>query len=337
MSITIEDVARRANLNKSSVSRILNGKGAGYSPETRRRVLETANELGYCANALSRALWTGRTQIVGMWLMSDDYYSPYFGYLQHCLQSEGIKHQYQLLTDAVPVPNGGHARNSKLLNWPVDGLIASYMTRSTTDCLGLLTKKECPVVCLQASRPKSAERSPNMDFVLVDVHSGAIQAIEHLLQSQCERIAFVGEEHMYQHDPRGQAYRALMAKAGRKCEFVDAPEATRTCGYQKFEAHAVKFGCPDGIFCLNDELAIGCYLAMQKLGVRVPQDALLVGFDGLENARLFPCPISSVSVPVEKMCALVWNTLVERIGDPTLPPRQISVDTNLVIRASSQR
>jgi LacI family transcriptional regulator len=78
-------------------------------------------------------------------------------------------------------------------------------------------------------------------------------------------------------------------------------------------------------------------MALHDLGIQVPDDALLVGYDGLENARFFPCPISSVVIPVDEMCTLAWDMLMQRIQNPGAPLQQTTLVPRLEIRASSRR
>src|ERR1043165_5504620 len=101
MTVTQEELAKHLNLNRSSVARILNGKGDGYSEQTKRRVLEAAAEMGYQPNHLARALMTGATQMVELWVPEFECYSPYYSYVHHCLQRIGIQRGYQLLTEDI--------------------------------------------------------------------------------------------------------------------------------------------------------------------------------------------------------------------------------------------
>ena len=334
MGVTLEDVALRTNLNIGSVSRILNGKGENYAAATRQRVLDTAVEMGYRPNMLARALGTGRTNTVGIWLIANNYYSPYFSYLQYCLERLGVEHNYQLMIDSVPLVSDEQARGSRLVDWPVDGFICSYMTQTTTDYLH--SRFTSPIVYLHQTQLKQAQLRPGTDYVEVDVSSGARQAVTHLLESGCQRIAFMGTSGAYVRDPRALTYRELLRMAVQEPEHIETIGGTRRAGYEAMKTHLSRSSCPDGIFCINDDLAIGCYMALQEQEIRIPDDVLLVGFDGLEDVRFSPTPVSSVTIPVEKMCTLAWELLIERMSDPNLPPRNIKLDTFLEVRASSQ-
>jgi LacI family transcriptional regulator len=339
MNVTLVDVASRTNLNKSTVSRILNGKEVNCTPATRERVLSTAAEMGYRPNMMARALQTGKTNSVALWSEIPTHYSPYFGTLQHYLQHNARQQDYHIITEMDLLshePEDGKV-SYKPLSWPVDGVICSYMALRAVDALRSSIKKDCPLLCIQQHEREDVETRANTDFVLIDVYVGARQAMEHLLDSGCSRIAFVSEPYIYGNDLRALAYREMLGEAGKAAEWITTTGGTRRCAFDSMQAHIDQFGCPDGVFCPNDEFAVGCYLAMQRKGVRVPDDALLVGFDGLENAELFPCPISSVVVPLEQICTLAWETLMKRIDDPGRTLQQFLITPNLEIRESSSR
>jgi LacI family transcriptional regulator len=174
-----------------------------------------------------------------------------------------------------------------------------------------------------------------MDCIHLDFSFGTREAVAHLLSAGCQRIAFVGPA--AEHDARVRAYMALMSEAGKITEHIKTASGLRAAGYKAMQEYLMEHKCPDGLFCFNDEIAIGCYAALKESGVRVPEDVRLVGFDGLENSRLSPCPISSVVVPIEEMSTLAWEMLRRRIEDPQAPLQHETLTPRLEIRASSRR
>jgi DNA-binding LacI/PurR family transcriptional regulator len=335
MSVTIDELATRVKLHKGSVSRILGGKGDGYSEQTRQRVLETAAEMGYQPNGLARALWTGSTQMVALWLLTHDSYSPYSGYVHHCLQRLAVQNGYQLITEDIPFGRVNQAEYSRLVRWPVDGILACDVASVASAYRHSMLTRRCPIVCLGQGAV------PDSDYVTADFSVGAREAVKHLLQAGCERIAFVCPRGVYDFglevEPRAMAYADLMGEAERKPEYIVTSEGSRSAGYQSLQDYVKEYGYPDGLFCFNDEVAIGCDAALHEMGVRVPDDVLLVGFDGLENARLSRSPISSVVIPIEEMCTLAWDVLLQRLQCPEDPLQQQTLIPHLEVRASSRR
>lgn len=340
MGVTIEEVALRAKLNKGSVSRILNGKGDSYSHLTRQRVLQTAAEMGYQPNLLARALWTGETQTIALWLLAHESYSPYFGYVHHCMQRLGLQHDYQLITEDIPLTATEQTEWRRLARWPVDGILSWDVPHVADAYMRSNMSRKCPIVCVGQGYFSDQVQLPDTDYVHVDLYTGAREAVEHLMQAGCRRIAFVSQRNAisdpHSMDPRAKAYVELSSAAGKETELVAITEDSRLAGYQAMKDYVERHGCPDGLFCLNDEIAVGCYIALHELGIRVPDDVRLVGCDGMENARFFPCPISSVVIPVEKMCLLGWDMLMQRIQNPEAPLQQRILVPSLDIRESSR-
>lgn len=323
--VTIEELAERVHLNKSSVSRILNGKGHAHSDHTRRRVLAAASELGYQPNPTARALATGATQIVELWVVTHEDYSPYFGYVHHCLRQEGAKHGYRMVSEDVSSLAAVEEGIARRPRWPVDGVLTCDLDPTSALHRHLAAHRRVPVVTLGQDRDDAA------DGVQLDVAAGAREAVQHLLSAGCRRIALVQS----QPDARDAAYVELVSAAGQTPETILATHHSRAAGYEAMRGCLKAGNCPDGLFCINDELAIGCYLALHEAGVRVPEDVRIVGFDGLENARLFPCPLSSVVVPVEEMCRLAWEFLLRRLQTPDAPLVHQRIVPRLEARASS--
>lgn len=325
--VTIEELADTVKLNKSSVSRILNGKGQGHSLQTQKRVREAATALGYRPDPTARALATGATQIIEIWITTQEDYSPYFGYLHHCLHHVGIAHGYRLIAEDVRQIVGPQGESSYQARWPVDGIINCDLAPESELYRRLKANLRVPIVNMGQGL------DPLTDHILLDVYAGAQEAVRHLLSAGCKRLALVRSDA----DARDDAYMELVRAAGIEIEVVVALNHSRAAGTQAMLEYVRTFGCPESLFCVNDELAIGCYLGLLEMGLRVPEDVLLVGFDGLENARLFPCPISSVVVPIEEMCHLAWELLVRRLSHPETPFQQRILVPHLEIRASSQR
>ncbi len=323
--MTIEELAKSVNLNKSSVSRILNGKGNGHSDQTRTRVLTAAAALGYQPNPAARALATGATRIVELWVVTHEDYSPYFGYQHHCLRRIGAAHGYRLVAEDVSAGAADGAEIAPGPRWPVDGVLTCDLDPTSALFRHLAASRKVPIVTLGQGRAAGS------DCVELDVAAGAREAVQHLLSAGCRRIAVV-RSHT---DARDAAYSEMMTAAGRRAEAVVATHHSRVAGLEALRDYVARHGCPDGLFCVNDELAIGCFLALSGMGLRVPEDVRLVGFDGLDNARLFPCPISSVVVPVEEMCRLAWDLLLHRLRVPDAPLERRFIVPHLEARASS--
>ena len=326
MGATIDVIAARTSLHRASVSRILNGKGGAYSAHTRERVIAAAREVGYQPNLLARALVTGTTHTISLWMVAQHFYSPYFGLVRHTLYQEGVRRGYRLLTEQFydVVDTAGEAERQSMA-WPVDGVLAYDVPRFAA------------VYRRSASRQKGVVTlgewcDPESDHVRIDLVPPTIEAVHHLYDTGNRSIAFVTP---LLDTPRGQAYSGAMAEAGLPSETIHVEAASRTGGYEALRGVLGRGRVPEALLCFNDEVAIGCYAALAEAGRRVPDDVRLVGCDGLEDVRYLPCPLTSIHIPVDAMSALAWDVLLARLDDPTSPARQETLTPALDIRASS--
>ncbi len=341
MPATIQDIGRALNLSHTTVSRVLNGRDDQFiSMATRLRVQDAAQSMGYRPHRIARALATGRTNQVAVWMrnMSSAYDAQV---MRHLLQQmHGDRYQAvigvsDLITEAKSVAPERAAVLPETF-WSVDGCLAFEAAPQLVALLGREAAKRLPLVGLGGAHFVSAEL-PEMDYVGIDLRIGTEAALRHLLAIGCRRIAFIGAVSMADDEPRLATYRAVMAAEGRPLEIVSTAHHSRAASRDAVSSHIAGQGCPDGMFCFNDDVALGAYRAIRELGLRVPEDAALIGHDGIEDADYLDCPLTTLVQPVEQMTSLAWGALHRRIETPDLPPQQILLQAQLVIRASTHR
>lgn len=325
---TIADIARRAGVSNWTVSHVLNRRAdVSIADATRARVMQAAADMGYRPNPAARALANGRTQLVALWVIAGDSYSPYFARVQYELQRRVLEGGYRALTEDVPLPDAHRRGFARLLNWPVDGVMACDVA-GPADAYVSAAEGRPPLVSLGVWCVEAA------DYVRLDLAPGSRDAVRHLLTVGCRRIAFVGPA---AHDDRAAAYEEVMREAGRPAELVHTPANDRASIRAFFHDYLMANGRPDGLFCQNDDRAIACCRALADLGLRVPEDVAVVGCDGIEETEYRTAPISTIQVPVGEMCDLAWRALRARMTDPLAPPRRHVLTPPLVVRESSRR
>jgi LacI family transcriptional regulator len=180
----------------------------------------------------------------------------------------------------------------------------------------------------------------DVDAVQVDLFSGTVEAIEHLIGSGFRRIAhatFVRENSPEAH--RRTAYIKTMQKAKLKPEFIYYPlvERQRVVVRQLVQDYIREHGRPDAIFCHSDDVALGIYRGLCDMKLRVPDDVALVGCDGIQDTEYLECQLTTLVQPVEAMCTKAWEFLTQRIAQKTAKPQKAKLKPNLVIRDSSLR
>ncbi|KAH0534177.1 hypothetical protein FGG08_007224 [Glutinoglossum americanum] len=339
MKPSVRLVAERAKVSHATVSRVLNNVDVRIAPETRLRVERIASEMGYQPNRNARALATGRTQSVALW--ATNLRSVYYGEYIHFIHEETLRHDYDLMVSGAKVPQYGVVGKdvtldtSKLMSWPVDGIIAVDLPRATVPGMKGSLLGGIPFINVGGYVLESA------DYVQVDFTEPAIEAVQHLATVGCRRIAYLVpdwfEWFIPSDDPRLSGYKSVMAALGQEPEFIVSPNERREGVASVLAAYIEQHGCPDGIFCYNDEMAIGAFLELRKLGRRIPEDVALVGCDGIRESEYLHPPLTTIMPPLEEMCSVAWSFLMKRIQDPTLPLQAARLKARLEVRGSSQR
>jgi LacI family transcriptional regulator len=330
---SLNQVAKEAGVSSATVSRVLSGASVRISPETRTRVQSIADNLGYAPNRAARALVTGYTQTLALWAVN--LRSPFSAQVIYHVNQEILRHQYDLMVAAAYTQGNSALNTSHLLSWPIDGILALDLPRAPIPGLehSLLGGK--PFLNMGGY---VSERS---DYVHVDFQGEVEDAVRHLNHVGCRRIAYLVPDWFEWYrdgkDARLYGYEAVMAEAGKRTEFILTSDERRQSVAAPLKEYVERHGCPDGLFCFNDDMAIGAYRALRDLGLRIPDDIALVGCDGIEETRYFDPRITTIVQPLEQMCMIAWAFLERRIRNNDIPLQQITIQPRLEIRESSRR
>jgi len=331
--ISIRDVANRANVSHATVSRVLNNVDVPIADETRQLVRHIANELGYRPNRAARALATGRTQTIALW--SVNLRSAHYGDVIHYTHEEVIRHDYEVLISAASMSDNLTIDTFKLLTWPVDGILAVDLPRGIIPGLKNSFIGDKPFINIGAYVHTEA------DYVLVDFEEQAAEAIRHLASVGCRRIAYLVPDWFEwfeeSRDARLVGYKAAMAELGRKPEYVRTFDESRQSVAPALSAYLDRNGCPDGLFCYNDDMAIASYPVFGERGLRIPQDIAIVGCNGIRDTTYLHPTLTTIVQPLQQVCASAWSFLKRRIDDPSMPLQQVIVPARLEIRGSTRR
>lgn len=331
---TLHDIAHRTGLSIATVSRALHRDNSpNVSEKTRRRVQEVAHAVGYQANLLGRSLSTGRTHVVSYWTFSA--FSAYYASVARGICNEAASRGYQVTLNNTSDPvhsldtseiagrRGGHA---------FDGMILCDVAFADNDYAARIRRPNTPAVGI------GINYATDGDYVGVDLTPGTVQLLQHLIAQGCRRIAHMGHgDALAKGDPRAVAYEQTLAEAGLEREWIPIQDHARRFARRGIADYLAERRRPDAIFCANDEVAIGCYRGCLDQGIRVPEDLLIAGCDGIEETEYHYCPLTTLAIPVATMCEKAWEFLLARINEPNSPPRQITLLPELVLRRSTQR
>ncbi|RYX84716.1 LacI family transcriptional regulator [bacterium] len=329
---TIEDVAREVGLSTATVSRALHlDKTTKVSEETRQRIREVARALDYQPNLAGRSLATGRANMVAYCTV--DTFSYYYSRITYEIYVQASERDYDLIVN-TPQHNVRPSGGIKPITAHCDGIIACDVNQSSQYFANLLQLKNTPLVGIGMYYPQ------DRDHVGFDLYTPSVAAMQHLLAQGCRRVLHVTGNSDGQ-DPRSMAYLSVLGEAALPSEMLLVSQLTRhesREGIKAFvnEQRALAKPLPDALFCINDEVALGCYRGLCDLGIRVPDDIMLVGCDGIEDTEYQVCPITTIALPMSQMCSTAWDFLENRIKNPQLPQQDILLQPQLIIRQSTQ-
>ena len=274
---TIRDVARRAQVSVASVSRVLN-RLDNVSEETRERVAEAVRELGYVPHAGARSLSLARTNAIGVVL--PDFHGEFFSEIVRGMDREASRRGYMLLLSNVHSGSEQSANAMRAMRGRVDGLIV-LAPHLSEDELAAALPGGTPAVLINTRDTVGGHPG-----VRLDNPAGARAVAEHLVALGHKRIVHIaGASGNIEAQERADAFRsAIEARDGVSVELVQG-DFSEESGEAAIEALLRSGQQFDAVFAANDMMAIGALQALQKAGLRVPEDVAVVGFDDVPLAR----------------------------------------------------
>jgi LacI family transcriptional regulator len=330
VGVTVKDVASAAGVSQATAARALGDYGY-VSPAARRRIEDAARELGYRRHAVARALASNVTHTIG--LVVSDIENPFFAAAARALSDVLEPEGYTLL---LANSDEDLEREERLVEAfrgrRVDGLVVVPSVASKTPHLADAAAAGVPLVLFD--RPV---RGLKVDVVTVDNKQGATTAVDHLLRLGHRRIGLVSDSpEITSSGERIAGYRAALGAAGVRLDdrLIAITGSTRADGYAGAKALLERSRRPSAIFTANNLMSVGTMLALRDLGLRVPDDVALVGFDDLEWTTLIEPPLTVVRQPVHEIGRRAGERLLARLNGDVSPARRIRLPTEFVIRGS---
>jgi LacI family transcriptional regulator len=333
---SIQDVARRAGVSASTVSRVLNAR-PDVAASTRERVLQAIADLDYHPNAQAVGLSSRRAGVVG--LVVPDVITPFCTSVIDSVQNQLRERGYWMLLSANPLDPPERANlQAGLLEelWRsrrIDGLLVLIPVESSLKSLRAMAREGFPSVLIDMQYD-----STGLDYISVDNYQGGYTATEHLLQLGHRSIAILcGPNWMPVSRDRLAGYRAALQAWGipiRPEWIVSGLGFNEETGQHAMRTLLEVDPLPQAVFAASDRIAFGAMAALDRAGLRIPEDVSFVGFDDIPSAAGFRPPLTTVHQPLEDMGRLAVEHLCGRIAGETDEPLQITVETELVVRVS---
>lgn len=333
---TQDDVARLAGVSQTAVSAVLNaGSRVVLSEETRQRVLDAVETLGYVPDGAARSLRTRKTLLIAS--LIPDITNPFYPAFERGIQDVADANGYDLTAYNTDGLRDKELRClQSMLRARVDGLIATPF-QLTADDFTPFFESGVPVVVFGEMKVAPDERA--FDAVFVNDAAAAGELVNYLLDQGYHPLGMLGGAgDVLRREGRITAYQRVMAERGLPHEALLArgDDPTEAGGYSAMRKLLARSPLPRAVFASNDMMAMGAMMAIRETGLRVPDDIAVAGFDDITVARLLHPPLTSVAQFPEQLGRRAAEMLFERLnGTVTGLGRREEMPYRLMIRESA--
>ena len=334
-TISIEDIAQAAGVSHTTVSRALR-ESPLISREVRERVQKLASEMGYIPNAVAQSLRGERTNTIG--LVVTTIADPFVGRVVRGIEEVAQQRNLSLfLSVSYNDPDREVAVIENFHRRRVDGIIVAA-ARLTAQHEKRLAKTPVPTVLINQQADTSLE---HLQSVSIDDYAGAQQAIDYLLESGHRAIGFMGAgSRPRSNRARLNAYRDTLTAAGVTPQPDWVCEAPASDRYHTDDVRAGQEMLPPliqagvtAVFCYNDMMAVGAMLACRTLGISIPEQLSIVGFDDIELAQFVTPALTTVHQPKLRMGQTAIAMLLDLLDGKSTESRLLPTD--LIVRGST--
>jgi LacI family transcriptional regulator len=328
--VTITDVAREVGVSPQTVSRMLNNK-TEISPETRARILEAVQRLGYRPSSLARSLVTRKTNTLG--LVIPDVANPFFSEVAYGAEEAAHDAGFSLLLcNTVEDPQREVEALHTLEAQRVDGVLLCSSRLSEDALCRMMTK--LPAVVL-VNRESS---DPDLRTACIDDEAGSYCAVKHLIAAGRRKIAFLaGPPSSQSGVRRALGYHAALCEAGAAAN----PELSQACmphlegGRSAAEQIIARRPDVDAFFCYNDLVAVGALQGCAMQGRRVPEDIAVVGCDDITLAELVTPALTTLRSDKRRLGAEAIRLLLSAADGCRDGCENVVLHPELIVRASA--
>lgn len=337
MPVTMKDIAKDLGVSVITVSKVLRNH-EDISEATRQRVLRRVKQLNYQPNRTARSLVTGRSFTIG--LVVPDLQHPFFGEIAKAISHSIRSRDYGLIIAASEDDPAIEAREIEgLIARQVDAIVlASVQTSASGSVFERLAQSQMPYVLIDRNFP-----GLEANYVGVDDTAIGSTATEHLVSRGCRRIAHLRGPKVSTGIGRLKGYRQALKKHGIPVppeyvvELKGGDSHSEENGFEGMQRLLSLYPVPDGVFCYNDEVAIGALRAILKAGLRVPEDIAVIGVDNIRFADLLRVPLSSIDQDSDQIGTQAAQLALKLIDSgKSIPPRQVVLPIQLIARDSTR-
>lgn len=329
----IKDVASRAGVHPSTVSRVLNpATRSMVSDHLARKILAVAEELGYRRNPLAAGLRTQRTLTVGIVLpdLTNPVFPPIVRNAEHTLGAQGYS--------AILADTGNRRRRER-------AVIENMKTRRVDGLIVAAARRKDPVVddCVEMGIPlvlvnRTVDKH-HVPAVINDDELGIELALKHLLDLGHRRIAYVGgPQNTSTGHTRYRSFVELRKRFGLAPDrglAVNATDYKEAAGQDALRRILTRRRDFTAVLAANDLLALGCVDELQARGLACPDEVSVTGYNDMPFVDRLDPPLTTLHIPREELGVQAANLLLERIRQPDMPIKQLRLEPRIVVRGST--
>ncbi len=320
---TIRDVAAAAQVSTATVSKYING-AQRFSPKVEAALATAIANLGYKSNPLAKSMITGRTNTIGLSVL--DITNPHFSSILKGASRVANDHGYSvLLADTEETPSR-ERRTLEDLSLRVDGMIV--FSRMREHEMGWMAEIDKPLVFFG-----SLNELP-IPTVASDDHGGAFMLCQHLRMLGHKRIAYLGFSKSRRDEERLGGIRECLDGTGIALTIFDADAPSLAEGERLCSSIMLGSGRPDALICYNDLMALGFMKEAENLGVVIPRDISVVGFDNIPYGKYTTPALTTVDLQSERMGATAMDKLLAVIRGEQVD-KLTRIAPQLILRAST--
>lgn len=310
MAPTIKDISREAKVSIATVSKVLNGDYSKVSESTKNRVLEIAKRLNYRPNLLARSLVSRKSHLLG--LVVPDISNPYYADMCRGMADEAKRHGYTtLISNTDRQVQSEKAALRTMVEYSVAGVVLVGIFRHVHEYIEMLKRYRMPYMLVEYYEPGM------LNCVYTNDYQGSFDAVSHLLERGHRHIGYISgfPEPGHPNDHRLRGYRDAMEQAGQKYDpyLVENGHFNIETGYNKAGILLQRNKAITALACGNDLIALGAFRALREVGLRIPQDVSLLGFDDVYLSTTMEPRLTTVRQPAYELGIAAVSNILKQV------------------------
>jgi LacI family transcriptional regulator len=330
--MNINEIAKHAGVSTATVSRTINGSSK-VKPETAEKVWRVIHSMGYHPSSYAQALASGKSHLIG--LIISDITNPFFPELVRSFEEISLKNGFDVIVANTGYDSSRTAHSvRRMIQRKTEG-VAVLTSEMDPGLVHQLEAQHIPVVFLD-----TAPKGSHAGNIKVNYGMGIMEAMDHIVGLGHRRIGYIGGPMKY---ASARSRRRAFIKCLRKYdiqmnrEFIQRGNFKTDGGKSAMERMLKLENRPTAVLAANDLSAIGAMHAALRMGMRVPEDISIIGFDDIDFSQLTQPPLTTIRLSRRQLSERAFDALSSVIHGEAKRGRQYEVETHLVVRESTAK